>query len=83
MRTPSEGSNSFDVPELLSSPLTIYDEKLLYTLKVMNVITVGQSVIFSGKVIKADSVILEGTADGEILGKTVESSWAGSLDGTV
>ncbi len=63
MRTRSEGSNSFDVPELLSSPLTIYDEKLLYTLKVMNVITVGQGVIFSGKVIKADSVILEGTAE--------------------
>ena len=74
MRTRSEGSNSFDVPELLSPSLTIYREKPLYTVKDMNVITVGQGVSFSGKVIKADSVILERTADGEILAKTVESS---------
>jgi len=40
----------------------------------MSLITVGQGVIFSGKGIKADSVILERTADAEILAKTVESS---------
>ncbi|MAI49962.1 MAG: hypothetical protein CMM16_05300 [Rhodospirillaceae bacterium] len=83
LRTFSEDFGAVDIPQPSTPPLTIYAEQPLHTSKDMNVITIGQGVVFSGKVIKAESIVLEGTADGEILAKTVEISAAGSLDGTV
>jgi cytoskeletal protein CcmA (bactofilin family) len=83
LRLSPEGSNSVDIRRPLTPPLTAYDEAPLHTSKDMNVITIGQGVIFYGKVIKAESVVLEGTADGEILAGTVDISAAGSLDGNV
>ena len=79
----SERSNSVDVPAPHRSPLPVYDESPTSVAKDTKVITIGTGVVFSGKVIEADNVKLEGKADGEITAKTVELSSAGSLDGKV
>ena len=83
LRSFSEDPGSVDIQKPLKPPLTIYDENPFTAGKDINVITIGKGVIFSGKVIKAESVILEGAADGEIFARTVEISAAGSLDGSV
>ena len=75
----SEGANKVDIPAPHLTPLPVYDS----VAKETKVITVGTGVVLSGRIIEADHVKLEGTADGEITAKTVELSAAGSLDGNV
>mgnify|MGYP001202825858 CR=1 FL=1 len=79
----SESTNSVDIPAPHSPPLPVYNERSPTVAKDNKVISIGTGVVFSGKVIEADNVKLEGTADGEITAKTVEISAAGSLDETV
>ena len=79
----SESSESVDIPSPHSPPLSVYNEGPPTVAKDNKLITIGTGVVFSGKVIEADNVKLEGIADGEIIAKTVEISAAGSLDGTV
>jgi len=79
----SESSESVDIPSPHSPPLSVYNESPPTVAKDNKLITIGTGVVFSGKVIEADNVKLEGIADGEISAKTVEISAAGSLDGTV
>ena len=63
--------------------LSITDVPVALLKKGANVLGVGEGVTFSGKVVEADTVILEGTADGEIIARSVEISMSGSLTGTV
>ena len=79
----SESSNSVDIPASHRAPLPFYDETPTFVAKDTKVITIGTGVVFSGKVIEADNVKLEGKADGEITARTIELSSAGSLDGNV
>ena len=79
----SESSNSVDIPAPHSLPLSVYDERSTTVAKDNKLIIIGTGVAFSRKVIEADTVKLERTADGEITEKTVEISSAGSLDGNV
>ena len=79
----SKSSNQVDIPAPNHTPLPVYDETPLSVAKETKVITVGTGVVLSGRIIEADYVKLEGTADGEITSKTVELSAAGSLDGKV
>ena len=79
----SESSNSIDMPAPHRAPLPVYDETPPSVAHETKVITIGSGVVFSGKVIEADNVKLEGKADGEITAKTVELSSAGSLDGNI
>jgi cytoskeletal protein CcmA (bactofilin family) len=83
LKSLSESSNSVDIPAPHNLPLSVYNERPPTVAKDNKVITIGTGVVFSGKVIEADNVRLEGTADGEITAKTVEISAAGALDGTV
>ena len=79
----SENSNQVDIPVPQRTPLPVYDETPPFVAKETKVITVGTGVVLSGRIIEADHVKLEGTADGEISSKIVELSAAGSLDGNV
>ena len=79
----SESSALVDIPAPHSPPLSVYNESPPTVAKDKKLISIGIGVVFSGKIIEADNVKLEGTADGEIIAKTVEISAAGSLDGTV
>ena len=79
----SESSELVDIPAPHSPPLSVYNESPPTVAKDNKLISIGTGVVFSGKIIEADNVKLEGTADGEIIAKTVEISAAGSLDGTV
>jgi cytoskeletal protein CcmA (bactofilin family) len=79
----SESSNSVDIPAPHRAPLTVYDKAPASVAHEIKVITIGSGVVFSGKVIEADNVKLEGKADGEITAKTVELSSAGSLVGNI
>ena len=83
LKSLSESSNSVDIPAPHRTPLPVYDETPPSVAHETKVITIGSGVVFSGKVIEADNVKLEGKADGEITAKTVELSAAGSLDGNV
>ena len=83
LRAGSESSNPIDIPAPHHAPSTVYDETPVSLAKDIKVITIGKGVVFSGRIIEADHVKLEGTADGEITSKTVELSAAGSLDGNV
>ena len=79
----SESTNSVDIPAPHSPSLPVYNERPPTVAKDNKVISIGTGVVFSGRVIEADNVKLEGIADGEIIAQTVEISAAGSLDGTV
>jgi len=79
----SESTNSVDIPAPHSPPLSVYNEASPAVAKDNKLISIGKGVVFSGRVIEADNVKLEGIADGEIIAQTVEISAAGSLDGTV
>ena len=79
----SESANKVDMPAPHRTPLPVYDEIPSSVARETKVITVGTGVVLSGRIIEADHVKLEGTADGEITAKTVELSAAGSLDGNV
>jgi cytoskeletal protein CcmA (bactofilin family) len=79
----SDSSNQVDIPAPHRSPSPIYDETPSSVARETKVITVGAGVVLSGRIIEADHVKLEGTADGEITSKIVELSAAGSLDGNV
>ncbi|PPR11897.1 MAG: hypothetical protein CFH41_00773 [Alphaproteobacteria bacterium MarineAlpha11_Bin1] len=72
-----------NIVETSSLAISIVEEAVTHTANGANTLTVGGGVTFSGKVIKANSVILEGAADGEIFAKTVEISTEGSHDGKV
>jgi cytoskeletal protein CcmA (bactofilin family) len=63
--------------------LSVYDERSPTVAKDNKLIIIGTGVVFFRKVIEADNVKLERTADGEITEKTVEISSAGTLDGNV
>ena len=78
-----ETSGTVDSPVTYRSPLPAYEEISRAAEKDTKVITIGKGVVFSGKVIEADHVKLEGKADGEVTAKTVELSSSGSLDGNV
>ena len=79
----SEGSNSVDIPAPHRAPLPVYDKTSTSLAQDTKVITIGSGVVFSGKVIEADNVKLEGKADGEIIANTVELSSAGALEGKI
>jgi len=79
----SESSELVDIPAPHSPPLSVYNESPPTVAKDNKLISIGIGVVFSGRVIEADNVKLEGIADGEIIAQTVEISAAGSLDGTV
>ncbi|MEE2997831.1 MAG: polymer-forming cytoskeletal protein [Pseudomonadota bacterium] len=82
-RLNSGSTSAIDISDKTSTPLANYDEPAFSTSKNANVLSVGSGVSFSGRIIKAESVILEGTADGEILAKSIEISPSGSLTGSV
>ena len=65
-----ETSGTTDRPTPYRSPLPAYEEISRAAEKDTKVITIGKGVVFSGKVIKADHVKLEGKADGIIASKT-------------
>ena len=79
----SESANQVDIPAPHRTPLPVYEETPPSVERETKVITVGTGVVLSGRIIEADHVKLEGTADGEITAKTVELSAAGSLEGNV
>ena len=79
----SESANQLDIPAPHRAPLPVCEEVPSPVARETKVITVGTGVVLSGRIIEADHVKLEGTADGEITAKTVELSAAGSLDGNV
>ena len=83
LRPISPSSSAIDIPNKSEPPFAKYDEPEISTSRNANVLTVGDGVSFSGKIIKAESVILEGAADGEILAKSIEISRSGSLTGSV
>ena len=79
----SESSNQVAIPAPNRTTSPIYDETPPSVARENKVITVGTGVVLSGRIIEADHVKLEGTADGEITSKTVELAAAGSMDGNV
>ena len=76
-------SGMVDNPTPSRTPLPAYEGISRAPAEDTKVITIGKGVVFSGKVIEADHVKLEGKADGELAAKTVELSSSGSLDGNV
>ena len=66
-----ETSGTVDSPVTYRSPLPAYEEISRAAEKDTKVITIGKGVVFSGKVIEADHVKLEGKADGKIASKPV------------
>ena len=76
-------SGMVDNPTPSRTPLPAYEGISRAPAEDTEVITIGKGVVFSGKVIEADNVKLEGKADGELAAKTVELSSSGSLDGNV
>ncbi len=78
-----ETSGTVDNPTPYRPPLPAYEGISRAPAEDTKVITIGKGVVFSGKVIEADHVKLEGKADGEVTAKTVELSSSGSLDGNV
>lgn len=78
-----ETSGTADNPTPSRTPLPAYEGISRAPAEDTKVITIGKGVVFSGKVIEADHVKLEGKADGELLANTVELSSSGSLDGNV
>ena len=76
-------SGMVDNPTPSRTPLPAYEGMSRAPAEDTKVITIGKGVVFSGKVIEADHVKLEGKADGELTAKTVELSSSGSLDGNV
>ena len=83
LKTFSESANQVDIPAPYRTPLPVYEEMPPSVARETKVITVGTGVVLSGRIIEADHVKLEGTADGAITSKTVELSLTGSLDGNV
>ena len=81
--SPSEARRSLEIPEPIYPPISVSDTPAIPLAKGANILTVGEGVTFSGKVIEADSVILQGSADGDINARSVEISASGSLTGTV
>ena len=78
-----ETSGTVDNPTSYRTPLPAYDALSRAPAEDTKVITIGKGVVFSGRVIEADHVKLEGKADGEVTAGTVELSSSGSLDGNV
>ena len=83
LKSSVETSGTVDGPAPYRTPLPAYEVISRAATEDTKVITIGKGVVFSGKVIEADHVKLEGKADGEIIAKTVELSSSGSLDGNV
>ena len=83
LKSSVETSGTVDGPAPYRTPLPAYEGISRAPAEDTKVITIGKGVVFSGKVIEADHVKLEGKADGEIIAKTVELSSSGSLDGNV
>ena len=81
--TSSEPLPPIEIPEPIHPPISVSDTIAIPLAKGANILTVGEGVTFSGKVIEADSVILQGSADGDINARSVEISASGSLTGTV
>ena len=78
-----ETSGTVDNPTPYRSPLPAYEGISRAPAEDTKVITIGKGVVFSGKVIEADHVKLEGKADGELAANAVELTSSGSLDGNV
>ena len=66
-----ETSGTVDRPVTYRSPLPAYEGISRAPAEDTKVITIGKGVVFSGKVIEADHVKLEGKADGKIASKPV------------
>ena len=66
-----ETSGTVDKPTPYRPPLPAYEGISRAPAEDTKVITIGKGVVFSGKVIEADHVKLEGKADGELTAKTV------------
>ena len=63
-------SGMVDNPTPSRTPLSAYEGISRAPAEDTKVITIGKGVVFSGKVIAADHVKLEGKADGELTAKT-------------
>ena len=72
--SPLKGSvataGTVDNPTPYRTPLPAYEGISRAPAEDTKVITIGKGVVFSGKVIEADNVKLEGKADGKIASKT-------------
>ena len=65
-----ETPGTTDRPTPYRTPLPAYDAISRAPAEDTKVITIGKGVVFSGKVIEADHVKLEGKADGKIASRT-------------
>ena len=81
--TSSEPLPPIEIPEPIHPPIRVSDTIATPLTGGENILTVGEGVTFSGKVIEADSIVLQGSADGDINARSVEISASGSLTGTV
>ena len=70
---PLSSKPNITISEYSSKPITMGTKRL----------SVGEGVSLSGKVLNADSVVLQGAAEGEIAAELVEISMSGTLTGIV
>jgi hypothetical protein len=64
--SPSEARRSLEIPEPVHRRSALSDTIAMSPDKGANILTIGEGVTSSGKIIEADSVILQGSADGDI-----------------
>ena len=80
---PAEDRRYLKIPEPLHPPIRVSDTISTPLTGGESILTIGEGVTFSGKVIEADSIDLERSADGDINARSVEIPASGSLTGTV
>ena len=76
-------ARSISIPEVNRQPISVEYRPYAASSEKNKLLSIGEGVRFAGKVLEADSVVLQGTAEGEIKARSLEISATGSLTGTV
>jgi cytoskeletal protein CcmA (bactofilin family) len=76
-------AKSISIPEVNRQPISVEYRPYAASSEKNKLLSIGEGVRFAGKVLEADSVVLQGTAEGEIKARSLEISATGSLTGTV
>ena len=76
-------AKSISIPEVNRQPISVEYRPYAASSEKNKLLSIGEGVRFAGEVLEADSVVLQGTAEGEIKARSLEISATGSLTGTV
>ena len=76
-------ARSISIPEVNRQPISVEYRPYAASSEKNKLLSIGEGVRFAGEVLEADSVVLQGTAEGEIKARSLEISATGSLTGTV